>query len=374
MKDRDREIETTVASARRASQPWSPARQQQVSWAVMTRIERARHRRPLIALSLAGAVAAAGVLVWHRSQPAPSGATSAAAVAPAEPLASSLADGTRIVLDDASTVLRKTVDAGDDVLFELDSGGARFEVARRPSRVFRVHAGEVTVQVIGTGFRVRRTHTRCQVAVEHGRVLVSWWGGSRELSAGEQGTFPSEMAPGAPPSAAGSGAASVPSVPSVRSALAPAASAPGPAPSSIATRAGGHPSAAALSGPEALFAHADRARTEGKPELAVAALRELQARFPRDPHVGAAAFTIGRLLLESLQRPREAAAAFAEARALARGDGALAEDALAREVEALHAAGDGASARARADLYRSLYPRGLRLHIVERYGGLEAEP
>jgi len=348
--ENDREIEKTVASARRAGPPWSPARQQQVSWAVMNRIEKARRHRPLIALSLAGAVAAAGLFVWQRTQPAPSVATSAET---AGPLASSLADGTRIVLDDAATVLRKTVEASDDVLFELESGGARFEVARRPSRIFRVHAGEVTVQVIGTGFRVRRTQARCQVAVEHGRVLVSWWGGSRELGAGEQGTFPPETAAAAPSSA------------SARSA---------PAPSAGAAHAASHPSAAAAAGAEALFARADRARADGNAELAVATLRDLREHYPRDPRAGAAAFTTGRLLLESLRRPREAAAAFAEARALARGDSTLAEDALAREVEALHAAGDGAAARARAELYRSLFPHGLRLHMVERYGGLGAEP
>jgi transmembrane sensor len=356
------EIERTVASARRAGPPWSPARQQRVSWAMMSRIEKARRRRPLLALSFAGALAAAaGVLVWQRRPPAPSGATTAAVAAQASPLASTLADGTRVVKDDAGTVLRKTIEAGDDVLFELESGGARFEVARRPSRVFRVHAGEVTVQVIGTGFRVRRTEARCQVAVEHGRVLVSWWGGSRELGAGEQGTFPPEAPAGASPVAAEQ----------VPASLAPA---PAPAPSGVVRRAALHAAAVAAVGPDTLFARADRARADGKPELAVATLRELRERFPRDPHAGAAAFTIGRLLLESLRRPREAAAAFAEARALARGDGTLAEDALAREVEALHAAGDGAAARARAELYRSLFPRGLRLHIVERYGGLKAEP
>jgi len=343
-------VEKLVASARRAGLPWSPARQQRVSWAVMSRLETARRRRPLFALAFAGVVAAtACALLWQRRQPAPAGATTATTATTAAPpwqLASSLADGTRIVRDDPTTVLRETVVAADDVLFELDSGGARFEVARRPSRVFRVHAGEVTVQVIGTGFRVRRTGTRCQVAVEHGRVLVSWWGGSRELGAGEQGTFPPET---------------------------PAVSAPAPAPAHLARRAPPSP-VVTTAGPEALFARADRARTDGKPELAVATLRELGARFPRDPHAGAAAFTMGRLLLESLHRPREAAVAFAEARGLARGDSALGEDALAREVEALHAAGDAADARARAELYRSLFPRGLRLQIVERYGGLKADP
>jgi transmembrane sensor len=336
--------EKTVDAARRASPAWSPARQQQVSWAVMSRIEKARRRRPLLVLSLGGALAAAAVaIVWqHGHQKV------LPAVASVSPLASGLSDGTRIVMDDAATVLRKTVEADDDVLFELESGGARFEVARRPSRTFRVHAGDVTVQVIGTGFRMRRVEAHCQVAVEHGRVLVSWWGGSRELGAGEQGTFPPE-----------------PPVPAV------AARAPAPAPGHVGRRAAAPPGAA---GADALFARADRARAEGDPELALSTLRELRERFPRDPRAGAAAFTMGRLLLESLRRPREAAAAFAEARAQARGDSMLAEDALAREVEALHASGDRAGAHAHAELYRSLYPHGLRLQIVERFGELKAEP
>src|SRR6185437_11293417 len=150
----DPELDKVVVSARRAGLPWSAARQQRVSWAVMSRLEKVRRRRPLIALACAGALAAAaGAFVWQRRNPGPSPATTAALAAPGWQLASSLADGTRIVRDDPTTVLRETVEAADDVLFELDAGGARFEVARQPSRVFRVHAGEVTVQVIGTGFR-----------------------------------------------------------------------------------------------------------------------------------------------------------------------------------------------------------------------------
>lgn len=364
---RGEQLEKLVASARRAGLPWSPARQQRVSWAVMSRLEKARRLRPLMALAFAGVAAAtAGVLLWQRRQPPSEAAIAGVATTPPWQLASSLADGTRVVRDDPTTVLRKTVEAADDVLYELDSGGARFEVARRPSRVFRVHAGEVTVQVIGTGFRLRRTGTRCQVAVEHGRVLVSWWGGSRELGAGEEGTFPPETAADAR-STAGAPASAPP-------ASTPAVAGPASAPGHLARRAAPPAPAVATAGPEALFARADRARADGNPELAVATLRELRARFPRDPRAGAAAFTTGRLLLESLHRPREAAVAFAEARGLARGDGALGEDALAREVEALHAAGDAAGARARAELYRSLFPRGLRLQIVERYGGLKADP
>jgi TolA-binding protein len=358
------ELEKALAAARKAGPPWSPARQQRVSWAVMTRLERARRRRPVAALALAGAAAAAiGVVVWRHAGPPPD-APPVAAATPAVPgsLVSSLADGTRILLDGPATVLRKTAEASDDVLYELEAGGAHFEVARRPSRTFRVHAGPVTVQVIGTGFRVQRAASRCLVAVDHGRVLVSWWGGSRELGAGEQGTFPPEA-----PAAAETAPV----------AAAPVAVAPVPAPAAPAHVAAAHAAprqAAAAADPDALFARADRARAAGNADEAIAALRELVERHPRDPHAAAAAFTIGRLLLESSRRPRQAAAAFAEARALAGGAGPLAEDALAREVEALHAAGDAPAARARAELYRSSFPHGLRWKMVARYGGLQAEP
>ncbi len=102
-------------------------------------------------------------------------------------------------------------------------------------------------------------------------------------------------------------------------------------------------------------------------------LREIVDRYPRDPHAPMAAFTEGRLLLEALAHPRQAAAAFERARALAKG-GPLAEDALAREVEALHAAGDTVAAHDRAVRYRELYPRGPRLGTVTRFGGLQAAP
>jgi transmembrane sensor len=119
-----------------------------------------------------------------------------------------------------------------------------------------------------------------------------------------------------------------------------------------------------------LFARADRARKEGKAELAVAHLRTLIDRFPADPQAHVAAFTIGRLLLESLGEPRQAAASFEKARVLAKG-APLAEDALAREVEAWAAAGERVLARRRAELYRQLHPNGLRLNAVLRAGGIE---
>ena len=269
-----------------------------------------------------------------------------------------LADGSTILPEGSATVIRKTIETGEDVLYELEAGGASFDVARRPSRTFRVHAGPVTVQVIGTKFRVRREDTRSRITVDRGRVLVSWWGGSRELGVGEEGTFPPDRADGA------DGAGHL--IPT------PPAHVDGPA-KRPAVGGISFDRTPAPSGPGVLFARADRARLEGRPEAAIASLREIVDRFPHDPHAPMAAFTVGRLLLESQGKPQQAAVAFGQARNLAHG-GPLGEDALAREVEALHAAGDTGTARERADLYRRLFPNGPRLHAVMRFGGLRALP
>ena len=89
-----------------------------------------------------------------------------------------------------------------------------------------------------------------------------------------------------------------------------------------------------------------------------------------DPRAALAAFTLGRVLLDELGRPREAQDAFSRARSLAPA-APLAEDALAREVEAASRAGDVARARALAVEYEVAYPAGTRLRAVRRHGGLE---
>ena len=101
---------------------------------------------------------------------------------------------------------------------------------------------------------------------------------------------------------------------------------------------------------------------------ATRALRQLTQRFPRDARAPLAAFTLGRLLLENLRQPADAARAFELARSLAGGSGALAEDALAREVEAWRAAGDANKATARAQRYQALYPNGTHTKQVLRVG------
>jgi transmembrane sensor len=185
------------------------------------------------------------------------------------------------------------------------------------------------------------------VAVSEGSVLVTWPGGSQTLRRAESGTFP----PRAERPASTTLALQTP-----------------PAPQSVA------PVPARGMSSEALFAEADAARAAGRHAEALAKLELLTQRHPRDPRAPLAAFTRGRLLLENLGRPAHAARAFAQARALTGPTSVLAEDALAREVEALRAAGNHTLSRERAELYTRLYPAGLRLRQVRAAGGLPLEP
>jgi transmembrane sensor len=116
---------------------------------------------------------------------------------------------------------------------------------------------------------------------------------------------------------------------------------------------------------------ADVARLSGHAGAAVAPLVRALERHADDPRAPLVAFTLGRVHLEDLGAPRDAALAFARARTLA-PDGPLAEDALAREVEAWSRAGDTGTARVQALIYTQRYPQGRRVHAVRRFGGLES--
>ena len=117
-----------------------------------------------------------------------------------------------------------------------------------------------------------------------------------------------------------------------------------------------------------LLLAADAARLSGYPSEAVPYLERVVRAHAGDPRSSLASFTLGRVLLDELGRPREAADAFARAR---RAGGPLAEDALAREVEAASRAGDTTRSRELAREYQTLYPQGRRAKAVSRFGGLD---
>jgi len=310
-------------------------------------------------------------------------------------------DGSLATLQSPETVLEIVSASDDRIVNQLVAGSVRFEITKRPSRLFRVQAGETAVEVLGTTFQLDREEARLRVRVTEGRVRVSWPGGRRELATGEAGTFPPADATTPPGlSSSGEGRAPVPgavasrspsrrpgpkpvpvvareasvavAAPSKNDAEAAPTAGPGPVPG-VTGSAGTPPLAGAPRREDALAAmlrQADEARAGGRSVDAASALRAAASGDRTDPRVPLAEFRLGRLLLEDLGKPREAAIAFAHVRELAPSS-ALAPDALAREVQALAASGDVAAARARAREYLAKYPRGSHAVWVRRWGLLD---
>jgi transmembrane sensor len=244
--------------------------------------------------------------------------------------------------------------------FVLRAGGARFTVQHDAEHPFVVVAGDLSIEDLGTTFTVQYlADHKLEVAVEEGRVKVSARGvdTDTEIAAGDRRQFPL------------AGAVETPT-------FVPAP--PGTSPWRPLAESGRYEEAhTALrkAGPNAvrdetadLLLAADTARLGGYPSEAVPYLERVVRAHSSDPRSSLASFTLGRVLLDELGRPREAADAFARARA---AGGPLAEDALAREVEAASRAGDTIRSRELAREYQTKYPKGRRAKAVARFGGLD---
>jgi len=243
--------------------------------------------------------------------------------------------------------------------FELRAGGARFTAPHDVEHPFVVVASDVVVEDIGTTFTVQYLpNDKLEIAVEEGRVKVRAQGTETDVAAG--GRLEVAISP------------VLPEKPSHAPAL-PATSAWRP----LAERGQYKEAHAALAKAGAnavrdetadLLLAADVARLGGFPAEAVQYLERVVHAHAKDPRSGLAAFTLGRVLLDELGRPAEATEAFARARA---AGGPLAEDALAREVEAASRAGDTSRSGELAREYQRLYPNGRRARAVARFGGLD---
>jgi transmembrane sensor len=296
-------------------------------------------RRPAFGFALVGAAAAAVAITIAIEHAKPAAPPHIAKVTDARTL--HLTDGSEITPVGESTTVEIAEQTPARTTVRLRSGGAQFRVRHDEGRVFRVDAGAIKIEDLGTTFRVAHASGgKIRVAVSEGRVAVLQAAGQArvELGAGEERVFASQPASGENPAPA---AAPLP----------PPASAPTGAPPRNPLRA--H----AADEPADLLLAADAARRSRHPEAAVAPLRRLLDRHAKDPRAPAAAFTLGWVLLTDLGRAREAAAAFAEAERIA-PRGALAEDAAARVAEAWQKAGDPARAARAARHYADLYPSG----------------
>lgn len=399
---RDELAQHLEAARERVEPRWDEAREAHVRAGLPERAR--RHRRRRVALGAAGVLVVsvvAALVVSGRS------------VVRVEPL-----EGASVASLERTRQLER---------FRVETGGAWFEVEPGRGRVVRVEAQDVVVEVVGTRFLVERVEARVHVVVEHGVVRASAQGVTRTLEAGASAWFPEETKTSArspdepaapladprpgeasprevepaapPPEPPGEASPRALVEPTAHPALRPEPPAPAspagprktsplvrPAPGDATTQA---PSWKALAQagdfdtawtvmkaapaprdePAELLLAADVARLSRHPEEALAPLRRILEAHAADPRAPLAAFTLGRVLLDDLGRPREAAAAFERTRTLA-PQAPLAEDAFARQVEALSRA-QSPEARALAEAFERQYPASSRLRAVRHFGGLQ---
>jgi transmembrane sensor len=351
------------------------------------------------------------------------GPAGAAEIATAtDPLALEMSDGSQIRLEPGAR-LSPLENSESTFAVVLARGTVRFDVRPGGRRRWIVECGLGTVDVVGTSFSIERTPHRLRVEVERGVVLVRSERVPRHvrrLGAGEAMEITDAAAPPLLPAA---GPAPAPTAPVAAEVAAPAEATVAIGPGDAATAAaagGGAPAATPAAGPAGpleprapvagaqrrtrggpttwrelaedgrhvqafsllgaegvqretprlgvsdLLALADVARLSGHPKEAVAPLERILAEFASDAQAPLAAFALGRLELDALNRPAKAAVAFT--RALALGVPlTLKEDAEARLVEAHARAGDRQATAEAARGYARDFPNGRHFETVRRW-------
>jgi transmembrane sensor len=281
------------------------------------------------------------------------------------------ADGSRIELSRGSRVEVLRNDARSFVSV-LRRGQGTFDVEPGGPRRWVVEAGLASVEVVGTRFSVARSAGRVDVIVERGAVVVraeTLPGGTRRLEAGQRVEVHAALAAGESAARTAAGPASVShaaeSLPTPLEALELEAAPPQPAASGASLRPSlaARPVASELD-VDAHFAAADAARRRGDREAAARYLEIIIERAPAsDPRRGMAALTLARLTVDA--EPARAAGALDES--MSDMPKSLAEDALARLVQAEGRAGRRENARKLAREYSERFPDGHRAEDVKRW-------
>ncbi|HEX4405510.1 MAG TPA: FecR family protein [Polyangia bacterium] len=310
---------------------WTDARAEHNLARALARIEGGR--RLTRALAVAGAAASLAFAfvqlrrapVAHRASPIARAATEQ--LASPSRLQLQLDDGSTIALG-ARAHVRIASTSRERIELELADGPATFAIPARAGRAVVVHMARFDVTILAAAFTLAPFEDRARVDVTSGDVEVRWSSGRAVVHAGRDALLPAPVVASSP----------------------------------VAPRA--------VPDAEALMRDADAARRAGRPAAAVPYYRRLLRAFPSDERAPVAAFTLGRVLLTQLDRPDEAADAFATSRRLAPA-GALADDAWAREVEAAARAGETDRARGLARAYLARHGDEPRATAVRRAGGLE---
>jgi FecR protein len=283
--------------------------------------------------------------VVSASQPGPVASRVASQVSSAAPVRTGRGEKARVALVggagvelDANSVL--SWDAERRPLVER--GLARFEVPHQaPGAKFAVSAGPYVITVVGTKFHVGVDDDRVSVEVEQGVVEV--WRGARSVRLAEGDSWAGPIRGLASPGV--ERRVSLAGAPLRR--VVPAASSPpvenGPA--------------------NAELAEARTALGEGRPEDALRMLT--QCGKGAGPAAENAAYEMGRVLRDSLYRPRAAVAAWVSYRTRF-PNGLLRAEADLSILETLAKLGDKAAALSEAEAFLSRYPNSERRDEVAK--------
>ena len=346
------------------------------------RLPDARRRRRRVALGglVLAAAAAVTLVVTVRRDVGPLRFADGRALVAVDALEA----GARVALSDGSALdlgagarFEPLESSGTTFLGVLRRGSASFDVRPGGPRRWQVECGLATVEVVGTRFSCERAPGRLRVSVQRGVIVVRGErvaDHARRLAAGESLDV-LEASPASPELA---GAEALAAAAAADEAAAEAVAIDGESPAGAAEPraswrdlAGRGRSAEAFAvlgaqgvrrearrlGVADLLALADVARLSGHPAEAVAPLARILSDFAHDPQAPLAAFALGRLELDGLDRPGPAATALE--RALALGvPRSLREDVLERLVEAHERAGERSAARGAAQAYVREFPAG----------------
>jgi transmembrane sensor len=300
----------------------------------------------------------------------------------------SLADGSRLRMADVggdTAAMSWSLSDGSELRFEpgtrweplvvspvqlvssLRRGWMTFDVKPNGTRRWIIEAGPVTVEVIGTRFSIQRDVRKVRVHVERGAVLVR---GElvpdkvQRLGAGQS----LEVSLKADPEPKPSGSAEAPSrqAPEAPGWLAHAEQGKFKDAYVELGGAGLRQEAQRTDSLERLLMLADVARLSGHPAEAVAPLERIVQHHAGRPEAALAAVTLGRLLLDQLRNPGEAARVLERALALGVPLG-LREDVYARLVEAHVRARHRAAGEAVLRRYEREFSNGRRRDEMSRW-------
>lgn len=335
----------------------------------------ARSRRPWLVACVAAASALLltfGVLRSWREPETPqlallSGAAPSVLSTDAGPIETRFDDGSQVSLA-ALTRLEVLRNDARSFVTALRRGGATFDVKPGGPRHWIIEAGELSVEVVGTRFRVERQSERTRVSVEHGIVLVKGErvpGGSVRLTAGTSFELPGVSASGSG-SAGGAadergGRAEAVATPSDSL---PSASAVPQASAAVPTSVSSSAEPPPRDEVERALLAADAARRQGDNAAAIGFFDTAWQKAPAgDARRGLAALSLARLLIGG--QPAKAAQILRSS--LSDMPQALLEDATVRLVEAESRSGNAEAAARAAEDYSRRFPAGRRAEEVRRW-------